>query len=482
MLLEIITSLNKEECRFFKLYANRTNNNKERKDIMLFDFFKRSENPNEEKISALLYGDNKNAYYRLKNRLAGDLNKSLMLQHIENETDLSILQYLLLARIFKQKGNYKIAVSYLLKAEKKAKKTEAFELLNIVFNEIIKISPDDASIDVEDYIEKRKQNNKRLYTLQEIDDILAGVMYRVRTAQNFSGKNAPILELLEKTVNDFSQNPNIKSSGKLRIKIYQAVSRVLLQKHDFIALEQYLKHTFEEFSNDNLFNKQTHEVKLQLLTYLINCLFKNNKLEESLKITAKLKSNMNSFEGLLHDKFLFYYYNSLVINYSKINKDKAIEILEQAKKEPVIKQSSYNYFFVYSNLALMYFDKGKFKPAIKHLSRIMLHDGFLSFARSFQIKIMAAELIIRYEIGDFDYLEKRMRIVKKEYKSLLEKTEFKREVALFQILGEMIYVSKIKSNTKLMGLITNFLKMISQKDAEDADVINYNRWINDKIQ
>ena len=144
---------------------------------------------------------------------------------------------------------------------------------------------------------------------------------------------------------------------------------------------------------------------------------------------------MNQFDGFLHDKFLFYYYNSLVINYSRLDKDKAIEILEQAKTESIIKQSNYNYFFVYSNLALMYFDKGRFKPAIKHLSRIMLHEGYLDFARSFQIKIMAAELIIRYEIGDFDYLEKLIKQVKKDYQELLAKSEFEREVLLLKVLG-----------------------------------------------
>ena len=35
----------------------------------------------EDKIAAKLYGENKNAFYRLKNRLLTDLNKSLLLQH-----------------------------------------------------------------------------------------------------------------------------------------------------------------------------------------------------------------------------------------------------------------------------------------------------------------------------------------------------------------------------------------------------------------
>ena len=74
------------------------------------------------------------------------------------------------------------------------------------------------------------------------------------------------------------------------------------------------------FKKKKVFNKSTHEIKLQMYTYLINSLFKNKKLEESL---AYKETNiaMNEFDGYLRDKFLFYYYNSLV-NYSMLDKEK----------------------------------------------------------------------------------------------------------------------------------------------------------------
>ena len=104
------------------------------------------------------------------------------------------------------------------------------------------------SIDVEGYIEKKKINNERLRKIHEIDDVLAVVMYRVRSAQKFSGKNAAIIDLLEKTVEEYTQSDKLEISDKLRIKIYQSVSRVLLQKHNYIALEEYLLHTIDSFT------------------------------------------------------------------------------------------------------------------------------------------------------------------------------------------------------------------------------------------
>ena len=63
ILQKIIATLNKEESRFYKLFAGRTNSKKERKDILLFDYIKQhKEDYNESFISKKLYKDNKNAY------------------------------------------------------------------------------------------------------------------------------------------------------------------------------------------------------------------------------------------------------------------------------------------------------------------------------------------------------------------------------------------------------------------------------------
>lgn len=481
MLFEVISSLNKEERRFFKLFASRTNSSADRKDLHLFDYFTKQNNPEEDKIFSRLYGKNKNAFYRLKNRLLSDINKSLLLQHIGNETDLSTLQYLLLSRVFKQKRKTQVAVYYLKTAEKKATKTESFELLNIIYNELIKLSHEMISIDVEEYIEKRKSNNIKLQQLHEIDDVLAAVMYRVRSAQNFSGKSAPIIEMLQNTVNDFTENNDIKTSSKLRIKIYQAVSRILLQKHDYTALEEYLRHTIAEFKKDGLYKKETHDIKLQMLTYLINSLFKNKKYTQSLKHTQELEKEMEAFGGFLKDSFLFYLYNSLVINYSVIDKEKAIKILEEAKNNTFIKQLPTYTVFIYLNMALILFDLKRYKPAIKHLSRLYLHEDFTKIARSFQIKILAAGLIMRYEIGDFDHLELQIRQWKKEFEDLLSKKEFKREVLLVDILSDLVYNDSIKNTPSLLQKSELLISKLSDDEAEDVDVINYNHWIKSKL-
>ena len=207
ILLEIINSLDKEEIRFYKLFAGRTNSGDTRKDILLFDFIKQNrEEYDEQIISEELYKDNKNSFYQLKNRLYKDLNKSMMLQHMGKEKDIFILHFVLLSRIYKRKGKVELSFHYLKKAEKEAENIEAYELLSIIYSEILTLSYDMVSVNVEEYIEKKRANNEQLSWNQEIDLLLAAVLYKIKTAQNFSKNDESVNEILQKTLDNFSKN------------------------------------------------------------------------------------------------------------------------------------------------------------------------------------------------------------------------------------------------------------------------------------
>ncbi|HTL81907.1 MAG TPA: hypothetical protein VL651_09400, partial [Bacteroidia bacterium] len=336
-LQHIIGMMNKEEVRHLKLFMGRTNAGEERKDVELFNYIRaHNEDYDETRIQHRLYGPrDKNALYRLKNRLLEDIGKSLALQYIDENDFNLVLHQLVLARMFLSKSQSQVALHYLQRAEKKALAADSPGLLDLVYGEYVKFAQETLEINPADYIKKRKQNREQLNHVQEIDDILAEVVYKVRTTQNFSGQDYRMIESLRKKVNEISKHKTTRNSIQLRFKIYHSLSRILLQKQDFVSLEKYLKQTFEEFTTENLFNRNNHDTKLQLLTYLANAQYKNREFEESLQSAARLKEAMNEFGGSLHDKYLFFYYNILVINYSEKDVEKAIGILNEAKENPV---------------------------------------------------------------------------------------------------------------------------------------------------
>jgi len=482
ILFEIINSLNKEEIRFYKLFAGRTNSGDFRKDIILFDFIKKNGSQYDEQIiSEELYQDSKNSFYQLKNRLYKDLNKSMMLQHMRKESDIFTLHFVLLSRVYKRKGRVELSLHYLKKAEKEAENIEAFELLSIIYSEILVLSYDMVSINVEEYIEKKRGNNERLNWYQEMDLLLAAIMNKIKTAQNFSKNDDSINEILQKTLDNFSKNKKIPKSPKFRIKVFQLVSRVLLQQHDFDALEEYLLHTYREFTKDKVLTKSNHEQKLTMLSYLTNCLFKTHKYKESLAYAEILKNSINEYDGFLQDKYLFYYYNSLVINYSLSDKSKALEVLKEAKNNDVIQSLPTFSVFIYLNTALIYYDQGKLSLSAKNLSRLLLQDDFVDIGKSFQLKIHIAELIVRYDLNQKDVIDSKIQHIKKTYADLLRDADFNRDKQIIKIINLLIYCNKLTNDKQLLKKITDLSIIITDEKADDIDVINYNFWLKNLI-
>ncbi len=478
---EVIGNLNKEEIRNYKIFASRTNAGDDRKDILLFDIAKKMyPGYNDDEVAGKLYEstEDKNSLYRLKNRLMDDIGRSLLLLYYDESEVNFVLNQIILSRLFQKKSQTRIAFHYLGKAEKKASAIESSELLELIYTELIKLSHETLEINPEEYIRKRKENREKLGSIQQIDDILAAVIYRVKISQNFSRKDYKILDLLQKTVNDFSHDEKLQKNPTLRFKIYHALSRILLQQQDYASLEKYLLKTYNEFLKEKLFNKNNHDTKLQMLTYLINSLFKNQKVDLSLHYAGELKEAMNEYGGFLHDKYLFYYYNSLVYNYAVKDLNKAIQILHEAKEDPVIKKLPIYTVFIYLNLAVANFDSGNYKEALKNLVKLLLQDEFRNLDEAFRFKILVSELLIRYELGDTEFLEKRTGQLQKEFRKLMKQKEFARELEIMSILSKMIYETNIKGNKKLSAQIKKF---ISSTASTDNDVINYTRWLQSKV-
>ena len=119
-LFELIKAMNKHECRHFKLLANRIQQLKQRKDIILFDYCrKHNDDYDEKKIAKKLYGNNLNAFYRLKSRLLTDLKNSLSLIYMSKDEELGIYRQLFIAKLLNQKGHPNLSLEFLKEIEKK---------------------------------------------------------------------------------------------------------------------------------------------------------------------------------------------------------------------------------------------------------------------------------------------------------------------------------------------------------------------------
>lgn len=473
VLNNIIQSLSKQEIRFFKLFIKRTDN-KKRKDVDLFDFMKKKGGDLKIEDALKKLETNTNNYHQIKNRLYHELNNSMVWQHIWKDNQSKSFSYVLLARVYKNKGELELAFHYLNHAEKEALENELYEILSIIYTEIIQLSHELISIDVDKYIALKKENILILSEIDNVDLLLAKVMYDIKTKQNFGKADLSLYKIVKSKYIKIAKDKKLVNSARFRMRLFKMYSRLLLQERDYKLLENFLIESYNDFEEDNLFSRSNHNEKLTLLTYLTNCLCKNKKHKESIKYAELLLISMKEYDSFLYNKYLFFYYNILVSNYAKTDKDKALDYLNKASNNEVIKKLPSYTSFIYLNKALIYFHENNFKEAQKNISRLILQEDFLFLDKAFQLKLLITDIIIRFKNGHH-YIIDRIEDIRKNHKQLLLDEEYFRDREMINIISKKMNDEDIADDKK------RILSTMSDYDSEDLDIISYNIWLRNNL-
>ncbi len=208
----IIASLSREEVRHFKMYLKRVQTAEERKDEMLFDYIRtKGDDYNEDKVFRKLYPglEDKNSFYRLKNRLQDMICENLVMLHDAKDEQSKLLHYHAVYHVFAGKRQFDLALHYLKKAEKLAEKAENLEMLDLIFAGFVRISNELPEINPEAYIEKRRQNAERLNKLREMDQILSIVVYRMKMSQAKGREDLNTLTILDDITQKYSDDDSL---------------------------------------------------------------------------------------------------------------------------------------------------------------------------------------------------------------------------------------------------------------------------------
>jgi len=464
---KVIQSLSKEEIRFYKLFVGRTNQSKERKDLKLFDIIKKNLNQDYSKKAINRLNVTSNNFYQLKNRIYNDLNNSMVWQHISKDQQSKSFSFILLSRVFKNKGELDLAYHYLNIAEKEAIKLELFEILAIVYSEIIELSHELISIDLDKYLKLKKENSKARSEIEDIDTHLAKLMYDIKTKQNFSKSDSALTQLLNTHYQKNAENKKVLKSPRFKLRLFKMYSRLLLQKQDYNRLELYLSESYDDFTKNDLFVRYNHNDKLTLLTYLANCLHKTNQFKKSLEVAEQLHHAMKEYEGFLYDKYIFYYYNVLVLNYAKEDKEKALETLQLAKNNEIIKKLPGYTSFIYLNTGLIYYYQEKYNSAKTNISRLIQQEDFLSLDVVFQFKILIVELIIRLKLDQYELILEKIDKIKSNYEALISNKKLSRDNKALACIKQLVEGQNLDKKT----LISFF------ENSHEEDIIDYSKWV-----
>ena len=288
ILIKTIQSLSKEEVVNYKLYTFRKNKDKTRKDVVLFDLIKKLTNNDVNKIDLFdkIYeqDSSKNTFHRLKSRLLLEIDNSMVQFYFHKTDSHYIYNELSLCKTYLQKNKWDIALYHLKKAETKAIECYDYALLDIIYHEFIDFSSQFGSITPSVYIEKRNINQQILNDLRALDDALATIVFELKQHQNFSSTSSPKSLALDKAIKQLNFKKEFNNQVSFKLKMYQAISSLLITQKDFVTLESYCIKTYHDFLTRKFFNESNHRAHLNMLVHICNALTANKKHVKALII------------------------------------------------------------------------------------------------------------------------------------------------------------------------------------------------------
>ncbi len=392
----ILEHLEPEDIRCYTVWTKRTRSAKERLDLELISFVKK--NKTEDEFIQKYYANNRNAYYRLKNKVIEDIGKSLVIQYWNKDEWIKLVNLVCIARLYYQKQLFNLSLHQLEKAEKLAFQLEDPQLIDWVLSEIIRMGSYLNTEQLTTSITKRNENRKLLFKLHQIDDITALLENRIRTTQNLTNKDQNIIDWVNNYIESLEDiQENIKKSRTLRFKITKIILRVLVQEKKYTDLENYLKENIDFLKSSGFFTQSNYKEYLELMIYLLNALYYNKKYQECLSYSDLFLKELKQFDRLYYANYIFYYYNNLINIYSAIDPLKALTTIDEYEKKEKVNKDSYNYFYMLIQRMMLNYQLNNLTNAIKTITKIKVHPFYEKIDRELQIKLYVSELMLNCE-------------------------------------------------------------------------------------
>jgi hypothetical protein len=482
-LTSFIKSLTKEETRSFKIFSSRIDTGDDKKVVQLFDYIKddKFEEDDEELVRTLFPSGDKNPFYRLKNRLFEDIEKSQLLLHSLDNDKVSAYSYLCLANNFEKKNMPEMAYFFLKKAEKRAIRSNYHDLLFVIYSAIMQLSSNYSEIDPEYYNKLYIENNERYKLSMEATATALIINHKLKKT-NFTTNDLPE-KVLDAIISELNISNKVQQISSVRLSNHECIRDVLLLKKNFKQLEEYLIRSLNEFERDKLFNEDNYRSKLLLLVWIINTLNKNKKYNESAIYNEILYQEIVKFDKRFFNDFIFSYYQGLMIDHMvKWNIDKGIELLEELKENKQFELNKHYTIFLHLNLISLYYLKENYNAAIKNLVPLLQKDSMKTQSIDIQMVISILELLLQYEMDDTDYILSKVNYYERIYKEEFQTENYQRQKLIIGIVKYSLTKDGGWKNKYVLGKVEEFLKLKPGFELGSNETIDYNLWIKSKME
>lgn len=476
MIKDLLTLMTKAEEREFIRFLEKRN---KRTDVRNVQLFKQYLNGNE-KVQQNEIGAN--AFNVLKKRLTDNLLDFLSIQILDKEstTEISIIKQLLICRKLFLHGIQKKAFKLLRELEKRAIAIHHYSLLNEVYQTFIQYSYHLSQIEHEEIFQKFGSNTTELLEEGKLNMAYA-IIKKAYHRVEFGSEQLNFKKLLKETYDTLMISPE---RGYSFVALYQLAEIADVSgayAKDYHAVDLFFVDHLDKLADGPSDTVKFNHHHIEILYLISNIYFRQKRFEESLQFLGKMFIQMQRFGGIYFQAKFIKYSTLLALNYNFTRSPKkaiqAIDLMINTRK------------FTFEELLnpaltklMIYFQQGELLEAKKIAASFTKTD--LYYERKMGLDWILnknfAELLLHIELGNVDYVDSRLKSLKRKLEQHLKKKGKSRILDFLKRVSEYYTNHSIINEQNYRKKVTDML-MHKPAEKEDVLLISFYAWLKAKI-
>lgn len=477
-----IEHLNGEERSEFKAFLTKEREN--RKDLKLFDILCQTNRPSSREIAMKLYQKvNLNAYHSLRKRLMAQLFTFVVSKRLQADATKAstVMGMISMGQFMLEKRAGSVASYFLNKAEQIALKNGQTDLLGNIYH--IQISNVlELNLDIDDVIQKWKENSKRHLSRQKLDIAYALIRKNLSAAKK-KGVTLDPEQIIGTVFKDFEITASDANNAAYMYKIVSMTRSAIISTKDYNRLEPFIIRIYKRLKEANTFGKMHAMEELGFLYMIAHVLYRNRKFADAMPWIGLMEQvlPLQSFRAsIFYPKYIAL--RVAIASYSGQNKE-AIELMKNLLQGKQIKIVTSERLNLQLNLSVYYFQSADYKKANKAINEIAHSDKWIEdkMGKEWRFKKSMIEVIIQYELGNENTALAKIKALEKNFSGFFANPIYQRAGFFLKFIRRVILDPDIVTTPEFAEEVKQ-ARMGLPVEREDIQAITFFCWLKSKMQ
>lgn len=434
-LSEVISLMSLKDRKSFKLYMHQRNKREDVQNIRLFKMIETDDINVEEKF--ISGKTNRDAYHALRKRLYDTLVDFMANRAFEKGTSEphEVLRLIVVSSLFFEHKLYKAAFKCLAKAEAKALKLDHFSLLNETYQLQAQYAHFNATLLMDEIIEKYKANRRRMEMEEKLN--MSYALLRKELAEIYhKGKVVDFRSLVKGIMKEQGISLDDILSFKSLYQILFIANEYASMNSDFTLVEPFTEKSYAFIAAKEDQAEGQLYYHIYILYLLANMHFRNRRFAESKEYLGRMHAQMQKQSAKYHSRFILRHSLLMALNENYSGAWQiALDITEKALKGVTAKSDQVDVNDLRMCAVIICVQQHD-KAAFRHLRLFAHTDAWYEnkMGMDWTIKKALVEILAHAEFDNAELALSRLKSFKRRYKKYLADVKEERVFAYSQLV------------------------------------------------